>query len=211
MSFGGHLINATETSAGTVDLLAWGLGQTGSWGRLNHRAGAIALEAGFQPKGIPALKPWLRAGYSRTSGDDNPADGTHSTFFQLMPTPRPYAKFPFYDMVNNEDRYATLTLRPHAKVSVVSEIHALRLTTRNDLWYLGGGVFQPWTFGYVGRPSSGAQGLATLTDIGVALTLHKQFAVEAYYGHANGKSVMRSIYPDNKNGSFGYLEATYTF
>jgi hypothetical protein len=204
-------MHAAETAAGTLDLLGWGVGQTGSWGRLDHRGYAVVLEAGFQPKGMPALKPWLRGGYSRTSGDDNPNDGTHNSFFQLMPTPRPYAKFPFYDMVNNEDRYATLTLRPHAKVTLVSEVHALRLTSRNDLWYLGGGVFQPWTFGYVGRGGSGARGLATLIDIGAAITLHKQFAVEAYYGYANGKGVMRNIYPDGKNGAFGYLEATYTF
>lgn len=210
-SFGGHFLHAAETPAGTLDLLAWGVGQTGSWGRQDHRAGAVLLEAGFQPKGIPALKPWLRAGYSRTTGDDNPTDGTHNTFFLLMPTPRPYAKMPFYDMVNNEDRYAILTLRPHAKLSVVSEIHALRLTSRNDLWYLGGGVFQPWTFGYVGRPTSSARGLATLADIGVVVNLHKQFSIEAYYGYANGKSVMRNIYPGSKNGSLGFLEANYTF
>lgn len=210
-SFGGHGMHALETGAGTLDLLGWGVGQTGSWGRLNHRGYAVVLEAGFQPKGMPALKPWLRGGYSRTSGDDNPNDGTHNSFFQLMPTPRPYAKFPFYDMVNNEDRYVTLTLRPHAKVTLVSELHALRLTSRNDLWYLGGGVFQPWTFGYVGRSGAGARGLATLMDVGAAITLHKQFSVEAYYGYANGKGVMRNIYPDGKNGAFGYLEATYTF
>lgn len=210
-SFGGHFIHAAETPGGTLDLLVWGVGQTGSWGRLDHRAGAVVLEAGFQPKGIPALKPWLRAGYSRTTGDDDPSDGTHNTFFQLMPTPRPYAKMPFYDMVNNEDRYATLTLRPHARLSIVSEIHALRLTSRGDLWYSGGGVFQPWTFGYAGRASSGARGLATLADIGAILTLHKQFSIEGYYGYANGKSVMRSIYPDDKNGAFGFLEANFTF
>lgn len=210
-SFGGHFIHAAETSGGTLDLLAWGVGQTGSWGRLDHRAGAVVLEAGFQPKGIPALKPWLRAGYSRATGDDNPADGAHNTFFQLMPTPRVYAKFPFYNMMNNEDRYAMVTLRPHAKLSVVSEVHALRLTSRGDLWYSGGGVFQPWTFGYAGRASGGARGLATLADIGAVITLHKQFSIEAYYGYANGKGVMRNIYPDGKNGSFGFLEANYTF
>lgn len=210
-SFGGHAMHVANTGAGPADFLAWGMGQTGSWGRLDHRAYAVVLEAGFQPKVLPALKPWLRAGYSRTSGDDNPADGSHNAFFQLMPTPRPYAKFPFYDMVNNEDRYATLTLRPHAKLTLVSEVHALRLTSRTDLWYLGGGVFQPWTFGYVGRSGSGARGLATLIDIGASIPLHKQFALEAYYGYANGKGVMRNIYPGGKNGAFGYLEATYTF
>lgn len=209
-SFGGHFIHAMETGAGTIDLLAWGVGQTGSWGRTDHRAGAVVLEAGYQPKGIPALKPWLRAGYTRSTGDDNPADGKHNTFFQVLPTVRPFAKFPFFNMMNNEDRYVMLTLRPHAKVTITSDLRALRLSSQNDLWYSGGGVFQPWTFGYTGR-AAGKRSLATLADVGAAIALHKQFAIEAYYGYANGKSVMWDIYPDGKNGSFGYIEATYTF
>ncbi|MCZ2152645.1 MAG: alginate export family protein [Bryobacterales bacterium] len=210
-SFGGHFVHATETAAGTVDLLAWGVGQTGSWGRADHRAGAVVLEGGYQPRGIAALKPWLRAGYTHSSGDNDPTDGKHRTFFQVLPTVRPFAKFPFFNMMNNDDRYVMLTLRPHAKLNITSDLHALRLSARNDFWYGGGGVFQPWTFGYTGRATEGQRSLATLADIGAALTLHKQFAIEAYYGYANGKSVMRQIYPDGKNGSFGYLEATYTF
>jgi hypothetical protein len=33
-------------------------------------------------------------------------------------------------------------------------------------------------------------------------------SVGAYYGHAAGKLVVQSIYPNGRNASFGYLEFT---
>ncbi len=70
-------------------------------------------------------------------------------------------------MVNNEDRFAMLTLRPHKSWTIRNEFHALRLSDRKDLWYLGGGAFQPWTFGYIGRNTSGARSLANQYDVSV--------------------------------------------
>lgn len=210
-SYGGHFLHARETAAGTVDFLLWGIAQSGSWGRQSHRAGAISGEAGWQPKGVPALKPWLRGGYFRSTGDNDPTDGKHTSFFQLLPTPRPYARFPFFDWINSEDVMAGVVLRPHTRVSISSEAHVLNLSSRNDLWYLGGGVFQPWTFGYVGRPSSGERGLANLYDVSVDVRVSKGLAMNFYYGKAQGRGVARAIYPDNKNAQFGYIEATYTF
>jgi hypothetical protein len=80
----------------------WGVVQTGSWGDLAQRAGAFVGEAGWQPP-VKVLKPWLSAGYSYGSGDGNPNDSHHGTFFQVLTTPRQYARFPFYNMMNNED------------------------------------------------------------------------------------------------------------
>ena len=54
-------------------------------------------------------------------------------------------------MMNNRDVFGELQLRPSKKITVRSDIHSLRLANRNDLWYSGGGAFQPWTFGYTGR------------------------------------------------------------
>ena len=68
-------------------------------------------------------------------------------------------------MMNNEDFYGTLNLRPASKLALRSEVHALRLANAADLWYSGGGAFQPQTFGYTGRPSNGSRGLANVWDI----------------------------------------------
>src|SRR5262249_29004494 len=130
-----------DTNSGTVDLLLWGAVQTGRWGVQKQRAGSVDLEGGFQPKILPKVKPWIRGGFTFGSGDGNPNDNQHSTFFQLLPTPRPYARFPFFNMMNTEDRFGSLLLRPHPKVTISSEFHALRLSDANDLWYSGGGAF----------------------------------------------------------------------
>ena len=82
------------------------------------------------------------------SGDGNPNDITHGTFFQVLPTPRPFARFPFFNMMNNEDAFGMLILRPHNGLTVSSEFHSLRLANAKDAWYIGGGVYQPWIFGY---------------------------------------------------------------
>jgi hypothetical protein len=210
-TFGGHYLQALDTGAGTIDLMTWGALQTGSWGNLGDRAGVFAGEAGVQPRLLKAVRPWLRAGYLYGSGDGNPADKTHGTFFQILPTPRPYARFPFFNFMNNEDAFAELELRPGKVVTVRSDIHALRLTSSQDLWYSGGGAFQPWTFGYTGRPSGGARSLATLYDTSVDYQLGRHASVGVYYGYAEGKSVIRHIYPGNPNGQLGFLEFNYRF
>jgi hypothetical protein len=176
-----------------------------------QRAGAFDIEGGFQPKILPKLKPWLRAGYSWSSGDGNPNDNTHGTFFQILPTPRPYDRFPFFNMMNNQDNFGILILRPHAKVTLSSEFHALRLTNANDFWYSGGGVFQPWTLGYTGRATSGRKSLANLYDTNAEYRVNRKITLTAYIGYAQGLAVMEQIYPKGKDGRFGYLEFMYRF
>ncbi len=210
-TFGGHSMHAFTTGAGTFDALGWVAGQTGRWGVQNHRAYAVDAEAGWQPKVLPRLKPWIRGGMTASSGDKNSADETHGTFFQLLPTPRPYARTPFFNMMNVHDAFGTLMLRPHAKVTVTSEYHSLRLANANDLWYSGGGVFQPWTFGYAGRATSGARSLANLYDVSVEYRMNKFATFTGYFGHAQGLAAMRQIYPRGRNANFGYLEALIRF
>jgi hypothetical protein len=210
-TFGAHSLHAYETKAGTIDFLAWGAAQTGRWGAQKQRAGAYDVEGGFQPKILPKLRPWLRGGHYWGSGDGNPNDGRHETFFQILPTPRPFARFPFFNMMNNEDTFGMLILRPHAKVTTSSEFHALRLTDANDLWYSGGGVFQPWTFGYSGRNISGRRSLGNLYDTSVEYRMNRNLTLTGYFGYTQGLAAMEQIYPTGKDGRFGYLEAMYRF
>jgi hypothetical protein len=210
-TFGGHSLHAVETASGTVDLLLWGAVQTGRWGVQAQRAAAMDVEGGFQPKILGPLKPWLRGGYTYGSGDGNPNDNRHETFFQMLPTPRPYARFPFYNMMNTEDRYAVLQLRPHAKVTISNEFHAVRLSDANDLWYSGGGIFQPWTFGYTGRATSGRRSLGNLYDASVDYRVTRKLTLTGYFGYTQGLAAMQQIYPNGKDGKFGYLEVFQRF
>ena len=134
-TLGANYLHVMNTDVfGQFNVVFWGAFQTGSWGRLAHRAGAFYGEFGWQPP-VLAWRPWLSAGYSFGSGDGDPADGRHGTYFQVLPTPRLYARFPFYNMQNNQDFLVAANFRPHPTLAFRTELHALRLSSRNDLWY----------------------------------------------------------------------------
>lgn len=207
---GSHYLRTLEVGAGTADLLVWGVWQTGRWGQLDHRAGAVALEGGYQPN-FPRLKPWVRLGYFRSTGDGNPLDGKHHTFFQVLPTPRIYARFPFFNLMNSEDLFAQLTLRPHKRWSFQSELHQLDLSQRSDLWYQGGGAYQDNVFGYSGRPSGGSRSLGLLWDLNADWQVSARTTLSFYYARAMGRGVIAGIYPEGKSANFAFVEINQRF
>ena len=213
-TLGGHYIAAARTGAGTLDALAWGAGQFGDWGVESHRAGAVALEGGFQPGGpLAKWKTWVRAGYFRGSGDGDATDGRHGTFFQVLPTPRIYARFPFYNLMNNEDLFVQLKLKPHARVQLRADVRHLRLSNARDLWYVGGGAFQEGSFGYVGRPSNGHRSLGTLFDLSADLNVAPNTTLTFYGAGVRGGRVPAAIYAGGANPTarFFYAELTQRF
>lgn len=210
-TYGGHYIVAIPTGAGTVDLLGWGALQSGRWGTLTQRSGAGAVEGGMQARFANRLRPWLRAGYFYSSGDKDPSDGVHGTFFAVLPTPRVYARFPFFSEMNSRDLFAELILRPRNDLTFRTDAHGLWLASSHDLWYSGGGSFQPWTFGFTGRPSNNAAGLANLYDISVDYKWTHGVSLGFYFGYAQGHRVIESIYPGESNGMLGFVEMNYHF
>ena len=211
-TLGAHYVNVTATRFGKFDTLGEFAVQTGSWGKQQQRAAMVDLEAGWQPPVLRKIQPWVRGGYYFGSGDGNPNDNRHGTFFQILPTPRPYARFPFFNMENVEDRFGMVTLKPHKLLTFRVEGHSLRLAKATDLWYTGGGVFQPWTFGYTGRSASGnLRSLANLYDANLDITVTSHLTVTPYVGYAAGRAVIQAIYPAGKNGHLAFLETTYRF
>jgi Alginate export len=196
--------------SGQFDFLVWGALQNGSWGAVAQRASAFVSEIGWQAP-IRIANPWLGIGYSFGSGDSNPSDNAHGTFFQLLPTPRLYARFPFYNMENNEDFYGTVEFHLPRSVLLRNEGHALRVANAQDLWYSGGGAFQPTTFGYTGRAGGSSRSLANVWDVSLDFPLRYGFSTTLYYGHAWGKSVIASIYPGGTSAQFGYVETNFHF
>ncbi len=210
-TYGGHFILAAPTTSGTIDLLGWGALQSGSWGLLTQRSGAAAIEGGWQPTFASRVRPWFRGGYYYSSGDGNPADDKHGTFFAILPTPRVYARFPFFNSMNNTDVFGEVMLRPTKQLTIRSDVHGLWLSNKNDLWYSGGGAFQPSSFGFNGRPSNGGKSLATLYDISGDYKWKHGFSFGLYFGYAVGGGVIKKIYPTNSNGALGYSELNYRF
>jgi len=210
-TYGADYVHVLHTDhQGQFDFLAWGAFQNGGWGVQTQRAEAFVGELGWQPP-IRVINPWFSAGYSYGSGDSNPNDNIHGTFFQIMPTPRPYDRFPFYNMMNNEDFYGSAVFRLPCSFAIRSELHALRLANAQDLWYGGGGAFQPNTFGYTGRASGGARSLANVWDVSLDVPLRYGFSITTYYAHAWGKSVIANIFPAGANAQFGYVETNFRF
>ena len=211
-TLGANVVLTQLVGDAKTDLLLWGAVQNGRWGAQDHGAGAFVVEGGIQP--AVRFRPWLRVGFSQGSGDDSPgttAGGEHSTFFQMLPTPRLYARTPFYNMMNNRDLFTSLILRPARGTSVRTEVHRVSLTRASDLWYAGGGAFNASAFGYQGRPSGGQRNLATIADIGAERAFGPLLNVGAYFGMAFGGDVVKALHPAGKDGQFLYLELTRRF
>ena len=207
-TYGGDLLAAVPAGPGQFDFLFWGALQNGSWGKLGHEANAVAVEGGYQLTHL-ATNPWLRGGWSRSSGDDNSTDSTHKTFFQMLPTPRIYARLPFYNLMNTTDDFVQVIDRPVKPVEIRADLHWLDLTSSHDFWYQGGGAYDNKVFGFTGRPANNANSLASLADISADWQVAKTVALNFYYAYAQGKTVVAAIYPTNRNMQYGYLELVY--
>ena len=209
-SYGANATAAVPLGKSTLDLLFWGVLQNGQWGALDHHAGAVAAEAGLRLNAVPS-RPWLRGGFLRATGDNNAADTHHNTFFQVLTTPRNYARFPFFNMENSSDQFVQLLDAPTRRLDLRTDLHLLQLTSPHDLWYQGGGAFDNKVFGYIGRPANNHSSFATLYDISADYALTKQVSLTAYYAHAFGKSVIGAIYPRDRTAQYGFFQLDYRF
>jgi hypothetical protein len=207
-TYGANLLTTLPVAVGTVDVVLWGALQNGEWGLLNQHAAAATAEAGLRFEHV-ASKPWLRAGFFRSTGDNSSTDNQHNTFFQVLPTPRVYARFPFYNQMNSREEFVQLIDKPTSKIELRSDLHFLQLTSGNDLWYQGGGAFDRKVFGYTGRPASGHNSFASVCDISSDIQLTRWLALNTYYAHSFGRSVVQTDYPAGKVANYGYLEMVY--
>jgi hypothetical protein len=190
---GAHFITRIKSSAGAADIVLWGAAQLGRWGALDHRGFEFAGEAGYQL--AAKTRPWVRAGYLRSSGDGNPTDGLHHTFFRVLSTPRAYARFPFYILMNVDDRFFQFRTTPARRLTLRTELHWVRLAAARDLWYDGGGAFQTETFGYLARPSGGSRRLGSAFDASADYSLSPRTTLSAYAGAAWGSVVTAFVFP----------------
>ena len=209
-TYGADAITAIPLGKSTVDLLFWGVLQNGQWGYLNQHSGAYAAEGGYRLTGV-RTQPWVRGGALRSTGDNNPTDGTHNTFFQVLPTPRLYARFPYFNMMNSKDEFVQFLDQPTTKLNLRTDLHFLQLTAPKDFWYQGGGAFDNKVFGYTGRPGNNHGSFSSLYDISADYALPRQFAMTFYYAHSFGKTVVAAIYPRERDANYGFFELNYRF
>jgi hypothetical protein len=177
---GASYARVLSRDSGEFDLVAWMAGQAGDWYGRSHRAASVALEAGHRWRHA-SYRPWLRAGYLWASGDGEPEDNRHGTFFQMIPSSRKYALSSVYAHMNLSDVFAQLVLEP-PRLKARIEIHALQLASGEDLWYQGSGATASngRYFGFSGRSAGGQRSLGTVIEGAVEVPIKKYWSINAY-------------------------------
>jgi Alginate export len=194
---------------GKWDILVWSAEQIGHWGSLTQRANSGLFELGWHPP-IPRSHLWLRAGAFFASGDGNPTDGKHATFFQPLPTEQLYARLPFYTLQNTEDYTGQVIWQPNHRLELRSEVHKVKLHSVHDEWYLGSGAFQNSTFGYYMLADGGHRGLGNYVDLSGKYQVNERLALRVYLGAMSGKAV-ETASSKGRKGGFTFLEIAYRF
>jgi len=209
---GGHLLGVYELGYGQLDVLFWGGGQFGDWYELDQQAYAVDGEIGYQFTKIP-WKPWLRMGYFYGSGDDTAGDGDHGTFFQMAPGTRKYELLPFCDLMNTQDLFFQLIIKPLKKLTLRTDYHFMWLSESNDRWYMGSGPTQEEgsIFGYLARPTNGEDDLAQELDVIVNYAVNAHCNLVLSYSHIFGGDVISRIYGGDEDADYLSMEMQLKF
>ena len=211
-TFGVTVIAAPPARRGRQwDALLWAAFQTGSWYEQTHRAASIAVEAGRQWSEEP-WQPWLRGGYLYASGDGNPSDNRHGTFFEMLPTVRQYAQSALYSQMNDTDLFAQLLARPRANVNVRLDWHRVGLASSRDGWYYGSGATQQHgsIFGFATRPSFGSTHLATIEEGSIDYAVGPHWSISGYLAVGRGGGVVRPAFA-GRTLTFAFIENVVQF
>jgi hypothetical protein len=206
---GASFAHVEELGAGHADGMAYGFGQMGEWQSQQHSAWAYGVELGYRLDEVWAA-PWTRIGINSGSGDQNPNDDKHQTFFQMLPTAWLYAQFPFFNMMNNQDVFAQWILDPDPMLTFRFDFHWLRVNSGADFAYFGGGATKNDFFGYGGQVANGRNELAYLLSFYATVRPLASLSFNAFYGHAFGQGVISQTYAGN-DGNYGFLETVLAF
>jgi hypothetical protein len=208
-TLGASWLGVYEIGPGRFDALLWAAGQLGDFDGDDHRAAAGIVEIGYQLPDV-WLAPWLRAGVNVASGDDDPEDGDHETFANLLPTNHLYYGFTdqlaFQNLVNP---FVQLRLTPHPRFWMNLFVHWFRLLHRDDAVYAGTGAFDRASFGFPARASDGHTDVGVEYDATATFVLHRSTTLELGFSWLDGGDVFRTR-PD-RDATFAYasIEVRY--
>lgn len=208
-TIGASWLGIYAVGPGRADVLLWAAGQGGEYAGDDHRAAAGIAEFGYQLPEVPT-KPWLRAGVNVASGDGDPGDGTHQTFFNLLPTNHLY--YGFADQLafqNLIDPFVQLKLAPHAKVGLNFFVHWFQLANRDDARYAGTGAFDRESFGFTAQNTAGQSDVGVEYDAVATVALHRTTTLELGFSWIDGGDVFRSR-PD-RDATFAYASLEFKY
>jgi hypothetical protein len=210
-AFGASQVGIFPTVAGEVDSVVWLAGQVGDWYGDRHRAWSVAAEIGHRWTAM-AWQPWVRAGLLYASGDNDPTDDRHGTFFQMIPTSRRYSLSNTYAQMNMKELFGQVYLYPAKSVSIRADVHRVSLADPNDRWYAGSGATasRGIFFGYSIRPSNAATALGTVIEGSADVKIKPWWSMNAYLGHIRGGDVVTRLFAGNRL-TFFYVENVLGF
>lgn len=197
-TLGASQVGSFAVRSGEIDTVVWGAVQRGSWYGQDHAAFGIAVEGGYRWR--TWWHPWVRMGYQHSSGDSNPTDARHETFFAMIPSVDRYSQSTTYTPMNLRDGFVQVLIEPHARLKAQVDVHHLRLATPTDRWYHGSGATSGTGafFGYSGRFSGFDPTLGTIAESSVELALRPQWSARAYAGWMRGGDVVRRSFRDDR-------------
>ncbi len=209
---GASQVGIFPTDFGEVDSVVWLAGQAGDWYGSSHRAWSLAAEVGHRWTAMP-WQPWVRVGLLYASGDKDPTDTKHGTFFQMVPTSRRYSLSNSYAQMNMKELFGQVYLYPTSSLTLRADVHRLSLADPNDRWYAGSGATarRGIFFGYSIRPSNAATEFGTVVEGSADVRLNRYWSVNAYLGHIAGGDVVKRLFTAGHRLSFFYLENVIGF
>jgi hypothetical protein len=209
-ALGGSHARVAPTRAGELDTVVWAAGEVGDWYGQSHVAGSIAGEIGHRWTTAP-MRPWIRAGYLFASGDGDPDDNRHGTFFQMLPSSRQYALSSAYAQMNLSDVFVQALAEP-GRLKTRLDLHRVSLASGADLWYHGSGATASTGrfFGFSGRAADGARSFGTVLEGTVEVPIKKHWSLNGYAGTIWGGDVVKEIFADTRLTTW-YIENVIRF
>jgi hypothetical protein len=206
---GASWLGVYELGPGRADVLLWGAGQWGEYAANDHLAAAGIAEFGYQLSDVFA-KPWQRVGVNVASGDGDPTDHEHDTFFNLLPTNHLYYGFAdqlaFQNLINP---FVQLRLTPHPKLWVNLFVHWFQLMSRDDFRYAGTGAFERQSFGFPTQNTAGQKDVGIEYDAVVGFNVHRTTTIEFGFSWLDGGDVWRTR-PD-RDAAFAYAMVEFKY
>lgn len=193
-TFGASATGSARARSVDIDWLGWYAQQAGSWYGQEHRARSLALEGGLQWR--RGWQPWIRGGYLHASGDDDPRDDRHGTFFPVLPTVRRYSFTTIYAPMNLRDAFVEFIVRPSSRVRGRADVRRVWLADAADRWYAGSGATASTGtyFGYAGRVSGGHSDLGTVIEGAVDVRVARRWSVNGFVGAMHGGRVVSTLF-----------------
>ncbi|MEP7117120.1 MAG: alginate export family protein [Acidobacteriota bacterium] len=208
---GGSLAGAYPQGSRRWDVLLWTAGQAGDWYGQSHRAYALAAQGGHQWAGAP-WRPWLRAGVDYASGDRDPGDDRHGTFFAMLPSGNQFSRSSTYALSNIVDAWGEVRVSPAPSVDAQLALHHVDLAHGADGWYTGSGATMRSGnyFGFQTRPSNGATQLGAIVEGEVTWRPIRWWTLRAYGAHMAGGDVVRNLFGGARLTT-AWLESLFSF